>query len=385
MLEAPGGLTQGRGAARPTGPCPKPSVTIFTSFKQAEASWRDLEGKAACHVFQTFDWLHMWRQTMGKDAEPQIVMMTDAAGAPQLLLPLSLERRRGLRILRFMGGIVTDYNAPVLCRGLGASIDALWPSVLDALPPADLVWFEKMPLEVDGVPNPCLALPGCRPSENAHELRLGATYEDYKARHDAAFFRDTRRKRRRLSELGSICCRVARPEDVGAMMSAVVRQKVERWRKTGHRDLSGVAGLWAFYEALARSSLGHLSALYVDDEIVAAHLGVFFRGRLYFLLPCFAGGVWRKYSPGRLHLEELILWGYANDVAVVDLTIGDEPYKLQWCDNITPLYECLMPLTWRGRAFRRLVTLLRAAKQQGFLRRGARIARSLAGRVRQAR
>ena len=67
-----------------------------------------------------------------------------------LILPLGIYRRGWLRVLRFLGGVVTDYNAPLIDPDFAwrigeAEFAALWRRILDLLPGVDLVWLRRMP------------------------------------------------------------------------------------------------------------------------------------------------------------------------------------------------------------------------------------------------
>jgi CelD/BcsL family acetyltransferase involved in cellulose biosynthesis len=322
---------------------------LFETLDEARDIWRAFERDAACYVFQTYDWQRLWYNCMGAQTKVCILVLSDVTG-PLMLCPLAIERRHGIRLLRFLGGPVTDYHAPMLRRGSEVAATEVWTAIVGGLPTFDLAWFEKMPVDIEDSANPFIQLPHAHHTSNAYSADLGRSYDEYRACHSAAFFRDTRRHRRRLSEVGTIRYEVAgaRTDEI---MAALVKQKTRRYRDTGAPDLFQIPGLLQFYQALARMPFGHLSALRVNDDIVAAHLGAVFRRRIYWLMPTFEVGPWEKFSTGRLLLEDLMQWGYGHDVRIFDLTFGDEPYKLKWSDKVTPLYETLIPATYIGAAY----------------------------------
>ena len=68
-------------------------------------------------------------------------------------------------MLRFSGGVVTDYNAPLIDRTFAARTDAaqiarLWAIVLDLLPRVDLVWLRRMPAAIEEHPTRSPPCPG---------------------------------------------------------------------------------------------------------------------------------------------------------------------------------------------------------------------------------
>ena len=65
-----------------------------------------------------------------------------------MLLPLCLIRKRGIVTVEFPDLDVSDYNAPILAPDFLPTKDefaALWGSILQALPRADMIKFEKIP------------------------------------------------------------------------------------------------------------------------------------------------------------------------------------------------------------------------------------------------
>jgi CelD/BcsL family acetyltransferase involved in cellulose biosynthesis len=75
------------------------------------------------------------------------------------------------------------------------------------------------------------------------------------------------------------------------------------------------------------------------------------RKRFVSLLPAIDRDKWYKYSPGLLHVEEMINWSIENGMDVFDLGVGDEPYK-ELLENVKlPLYRVEYPRTLVGRSY----------------------------------
>ena len=136
-------------------------LSIYSTPGDCEAIWRDAVERCAGTLFQCFEWHAAFHATIGvaEGVEPQIVHLADHTGRTLLLLPLAICREGRLRVLRFSGGVVTDYNAPLIDRTFAARTDAaqiarLWAIVLDLLPRVDLVWLRRMPAAIEDAPNP---------------------------------------------------------------------------------------------------------------------------------------------------------------------------------------------------------------------------------------
>jgi CelD/BcsL family acetyltransferase involved in cellulose biosynthesis len=358
-------------------------IRIFHSVDEAEPVWRAAQEACACHVFQTIEWLSTWQMTLGATGriEPRIVQIVDADGIALVLLPLGIQRRGGVSCLSFLGGDVTDYQAPLIRADFARRLDAkaftdLWSRILAALPRVDIVALTKMPAMIADTVNPWVALAEAKPVWSAHAATLGLSFADFKKHRSARIFTDSDRQCRRLSKLGEVSFHVAEiPETAIEIFRLLARQKSRRWQETGSRDLFAEPGYRAFYELLmarhCHSGLAHASAFQVGGTVVATHCGMIFRGRFYYLMPGHEAGDWTKYSVGRLLLQNLVEWSISHGLATFDMTIGDEPYKQQWADHSIPLYDWVYAVTLRGKAYlagRQALTRLR-----GWARRHQRL------------
>src|SRR5512135_404768 len=89
------------------------AVEIFAELAQTETVWRDLELQHHLSTpYQRFDFLGPWQQMVGTRAglQPLVTVAYDRDRVPFLLLPLVLQRTRGIRIARFMGGKHATFN-----------------------------------------------------------------------------------------------------------------------------------------------------------------------------------------------------------------------------------------------------------------------------------
>lgn len=124
----------------------------------------------------------------------------------------------------------------------------------------------------------------------------------------------------------------------------------------------------------------HLSALKLDDTILAAHWGYVVGGRFYYLMPSFEGGDWNRYSADRLLIEHLLEWSFERGLEAFDFTVGDEDYKSEFCDLTIPLYSAIMLVSVSGRIYANVFAAkmrLQKTRAWPILRRhllGARIA-----------
>src|SRR5580704_14923042 len=154
-------------------------LSVHQSFEECEALWRAAVKTCSCFAFQTFEWQSTWCATIGQaeGVRTYIVHLADSTGRTLLFLPLGIYSRKGLWFLSFLGGIVTDYNVPIIDPQFASEISKsefsrLWAAILDLLPRVDVVWLQRMPHLIDHTRNPMIMLPGARHTENAHAAIL---------------------------------------------------------------------------------------------------------------------------------------------------------------------------------------------------------------------
>jgi CelD/BcsL family acetyltransferase involved in cellulose biosynthesis len=354
------------------------TITIYPSLAAAESAWRAAVKRCACFVFQTFEWNATWRETVGRGAtiSEQVIHLTAADGRTLMLLPFAIRQTPRLRVLEFLGGSLTDYNAPLIDADFAYAIGdrqfaRLWRAMTSVLPAFDAVWLVRMPKTIDGASNPLAALSWVRHTDDAYAARLPESFKEFTATRSTQFFAQIRRHRRRLEKHGDV--NVSFPAEPGERLEVIrvlADQKSSWLRSNGYDDPFRHEATREFYERLAaqQPQAGRIlvACLRVGDQVAAALWGAVFGRRYYFLLPSYSEA-WKNYSAGRI-LTESVLQRCIDqgDVSVFDLTIGDEGYKRVWSDHSLALHEYLEARTAKGLAFvwyRRLRSAIRSNRR----------------------
>jgi CelD/BcsL family acetyltransferase involved in cellulose biosynthesis len=97
--------------------------------------------------------------------------------------------------------------------------------------------------------------------------------------------------------------------------------------------------------------------------MAAANVGLRFRDCYSLILSSYQDGDIARFGPGRAHLHELLRQTIERGFRCFDFTIGDEPYKRDWCDTEMKLYDYLAAATMRGRLVVATTTALRRLKR----------------------
>ena len=348
-------------AASPARTRPATELTLHRSVAAAEADWRALEQVADCTPFQTLDWLGAWDRHVGtpQGVQPAIVVGR-RGGEIVFLFPLAVERGRFARRLTFLGQELCDYNAPLLAPGFAETLDAeafaaLWGEVralLQADPQLrhDIVELTKMPDTVGTQANPFLHLGATLNPSGAYQAQVGTDWEKfYTAKRSSATRRRDRTKVKKLGELGEVSFVTPQEGDTPATLHTLIVQKRAAFARMGVPDIFARPGHVAFFHEIAgKRNFVHISRLDVGATQAAVNLGLTFRDCYYHILASYDDGEVSRFGPGAAHLRDLLRYATEHGMPRFDFTIGDEPYKRDWCDNEQKLYDHVAAATWRG-------------------------------------
>lgn len=342
-------------------------LKFCSTFDESREEWLRLEKSAVFYYFQSFLWLSEWYCRIGINAisEPYIILAYKN-NEPMALFPLCINRMYNFfRIITWMGGKLSDYNAPLYSKHLTEDEkNEITEKVLAGLGKSrgiDLLFFKNVPeLLDDGSINPMINNKVVLPCTHARDY-LYAPYmalSDWESCYSKVCKRlknDSARARRRLSECGPVEFKIARDADeVKRITGIMIRQKVERFIEMGVDNIFKDADYQDFFIRLGQRAYNagylHLSWLNLNNTPVAVHWGILFNSRLYYLMPSYDAG-YRSFSPGRLLMEDLIRWCCNNSIKYFDFCLGDEKYKNDWTDSKMMLYCFTKPITVKGSIF----------------------------------
>jgi CelD/BcsL family acetyltransferase involved in cellulose biosynthesis len=357
VLAAEAGLMETRENSRASGF----RVEFVRDWKQAAARWNDL-GNAT--PFQNGQWLDAWYGAFANTpgVEPLIAIISHAATHElAALLPLIRRTQNGIRIVEPADLDLTDYNAPML--GAASPRDAkaaraLWKDLRDALKRlpggADLIRLRKMPVELDGRPNPLALLDGAGPCAlNGNIVTTGDDFDAWRFTLERTVRKELERSWRVFTRGAAAAFRIVTDKDEALrMLSTMETQQGERMQHLGLNFILNDETYAAFYRNLVSDNVENgyavLSALTVGDEVVATLLGVRQDSRYVMVRISNAGDKWSNCSPGRLIIERTMAALHKDGIRQFDFSIGNYAYKRRFGVERVPLVDFTAALSWRG-------------------------------------
>jgi CelD/BcsL family acetyltransferase involved in cellulose biosynthesis len=357
------------------------NLSLHGDLGAIEQEWRTFEPRAACTVFQHFDWLAKWQRHVGsrRDTIPAILCGRDGDARLLFVLPLAIETRGPVRRLVWLGSELCDYNAPMLCERFARQLDPgafarLWRDIIAMLLTNsryrfDLIDLQKMPATIGPHRNPFLDLPVLVNPSGAHIATLESDWDRfYAAKRSASTRKRERGKLKQLAQHGAIrFAHVRDGADVARTMDTLISQKEHSFARMGVENIFARPGYREFVLDVAADpglrELVHVGRMDVGSTVVATNLGLTFRGCYYLMFSSYQDGDLARFGPGRAHLHELLRYAIDRGFGRFDFTIGDEAYKREWSDIELKLYDHLAANTVRGWAVVATIAAFRKTKR----------------------
>lgn len=335
------------------------TACVSTATEQALAAYDAFCRTALFAPAQSAQWVRHWTEQIRPDAILATLMLGDR---PVLALPLEIERYGPFKVARFMGGRHANGNFAavdpaslneVACPHIRTLFDAL----AAARPDIDVVALQRLLPDLDGAANPLAKLPSFASPNLSLAVDLDGGFEAVLARMNGKRKRKKNRSQtRKFEAAGSFRCLQARtPEEVHSLLYAFFAMKEFRFQRMGIANVFGDPQVRIFFHKLFAEALKEsepsflLHGLEVAGKLRAV-TGSSVSGRR---LICEFGAISEDdlahASPGDFLFFENIRQACEKGFSVYDFSVGDEPYKRQWCDIEVRHLDSLVPLTLKGR------------------------------------
>ncbi len=337
------------------------SIRIVRGELPAEyrGQWQTLMTDAISTPFQSPQWLCDWQTHVGdaQEAEP-ITVFCFHRGELAAVLPLSRQVKWGCCILGWRGNEVNDYGAPVISADVARLLDqsettALLAQVAKALGGIDLIHLTKQPTTFGGIDNPFVLPRSLLYHAGAHRIILGSDWTTYyNSQRSGKSRRRLREKASALQKLGPVSLRFAQNgRQKAELVDMCLGLKVRQIERLGHWN--------PFHDERVRTLLASHAFEDRKDAVWAVSLDVggtpsaiafgFTSGSGWLLYQmAMTEGPASQHSPGIHLLHHLMQHCISLGVPCLDLSLGDESYKIDWCNEHVSLMTSVVPLSPSG-------------------------------------
>lgn len=355
-------------AVRPDIRNPFATVRVSRQFDpDLRARWRAFESVALFSPYQCLEWYECWLGTAGRARHevPLVVEAFDAEGTLTLILPLVAARRGPVVIAKFPGDKHTNANFPLIHPNVVVGeevIGALLARLAESAPGIDLYWFDALPAQWSGRPNPLL-----RASRSPHSAT--GSVIDLRLDHVNSRLSRQRSSHRKLIKLGARIRRVEGQAEVNTAMAAFFDQKSAWFRDRRLPDAFGRLGVTAFLAKLFNRTEGvaELYALDLEGTPVAVAGLLVTAGRACLMFISYDGRhPWARLGLGTHLVRSLIQLMGHRGIAQFDFGLGDAEYKRLLGADTERFFVLAQPITVKGRVA--AIALLTASRMKALLK-----------------
>lgn len=327
----------------------------------AEGGFTGLNTDRWMTPFQQHGWRDYWQQKVGNNQGmlPITVIVTHRH-RPIAILPMAVHKLQGLRVLAWHAAAQSDYCAPVIDRNhLNAfceiNFEILLKQIARRIGNIDLIYLNKQPMKIEGRHNPLLLDKGFGYHVGSHAINFnpGETWEQFLFRkRSPSTLRQLRKKERQLATFGAVGFRVASTSnDARAIAKHCLSAKSRQLAKLGHNDPFSLPGVRDFLIDFIADGFGQstwATALTLNGELLATSIGMASQNEWLLYQMAMEGDHVASCSPGSQLFSRVMQHCVDHHIDRLDLGLGDERYKLEWCDEHETLQVSVLPLTVKG-------------------------------------
>jgi CelD/BcsL family acetyltransferase involved in cellulose biosynthesis len=345
-------------------------VTERAAFDALEGEWNELFDRAGrpAQVFQTFNWNWHWANHYlgsspgGIDGLKLSIVTGRRDGKLIMIWPLVSERVRGITQIFWMGEPVSQYGDVIIDDVTDARevMRAGW-TFLAAQAKGDVVRLRRV--RSDAAVAPLMEEIGARITDRQKapylDLASAPSYAKYEERFAGHTRRNRRRLARRLEERGPIQFeRHKGGAEARALAVKALELKSEwlQYRGLVSHAISDARMARFFADAAAgdtKTTNCIVSVLKSNGEAAALEVSFTCKGRLAMHVIVYSLK-FEKSGAGVLLMEKSLRDGYPDGVGVYDMLAPGDPYKLDWADGTSDVFDWVKPLSLAGFTYSRV-------------------------------
>lgn len=327
-------------------------------FAEIGAAWNALWRRGDGLIFQSHDWVAAWWRTVpGRDGRQLRIGLIWRGEELVAVLPLAIQRRKGLRFLEWAANDCTDY-ADVLVdpRCAPAAVSRLWRQLV-AAGGFDVCFLNRLRPDAKfrallNAPDGPRLLPNRRTelcSQVAGDWATGARWFETQSKKTRQNYR---RGRKALDESGSIVFRLLPLDEPAGPVLARLAELKRQWLADNGRVSplfdAGAPALPALVEVLAKAGVLRIFVLECNGTTIAISVNFVQHGTLMAFLTSYDPN-FERGSPGMVLLMDYVQWSIDQGQQMVDFLCGEEPFKVRFATQTITLSSVMQAATLKGR------------------------------------
>jgi len=326
-------------------------IKIFNNFdSNIETIWDEFEKESNNYCFQNFYWLKNWHLNLNNKTNIKIFnVLVYQSKKIVMIVPLCVEKKNGLKILKWQGGNRSDYMGCLLTPNFSIekkNFIEIWKKIKKEIKLFDIIYFQRQPKKILDNINPFFYYLKNYEDYVTNSIALEEDFNIFLNKNiKNKFISDTKRRINGLEKIGKLEFKIIDNTldlKIRSTIEKIFTEKALRLKKYNLKNPFNEEAkkfYLNFKNQFFKNGYSHLSKLVVGETIISYHWGVVYKNVFYHLVPTITDSEYIKYAPGRIHLQNLIKWATSQNILKFDFTIGDEQYKKDWANSSEHLYS----------------------------------------------
>ena len=317
---------------------------IFNQFKnKLKEDWLALEANGNFFFFQKYYYAKNLIKTLKINLF--FIAVVYDKNKPVAIFPLEIKSYKKVKILQWLGSNQIDYCCPIVKNDIFKSyqkFEFIWKKILKKIDNFDIIFLNKQPEYIEKTLNPFVQFLKNSFHSKVYQIELSKIDDDLSYIKNNKFISEFKRTKKKLTENYQVEFQNYFLANQIDLIDKIIIKKISSLdiRGISHSINDDAINL---YKNLCRTYPDKLVAgvLKINNEIIAACIGVIENRRFYYLIPVIFSDKYNSFSPGKLLIYKLIAWSKNNKVDSFDFGIGVELYKKYWSNYSIRIFRHL--------------------------------------------
>lgn len=345
-----------------------------TNITDCEQIWKVFQINAICTPYQQYDWLKPWYDYIAHSirAQPKIILGYSANDKLIFILPLMLREKFGVIYCEWLGGKVQNINSGLydpdwLTQCDENCFNEVLKLIQDIFCQVDVFDFSYNPQGLYGCKNPFFTN---RFTNKSIHLLFEKNLVQFKKSGKIKVFdgKTNRRNRKRFRQLEAqfedvkvMNCN-SRTENTNAL-EAFLKFSADRFPTKGIANEFSSYKMQAFLKAVSENGVLKFKTIEAENITIAVLGYLKYNDYWSGFIQSVDTRTLTKGSPGKFLLHSFIEDAFADNVDLIDIGLGKEPYKQAHFDAVQ-MHDVLIAYSIKGNLAKTYLLVKRGTMRQ---------------------
>jgi len=318
---------------------------FFNEFsKELEQIWVRLENNGDFYFFQRYQYAK--NLVSNFNVKSLIIVVVYKKNIPIAIFPLELKNYKKIKVLQWLGTNHSDYCGPLISKDNvipEEHFKLTWKNITQAIKGFDIIILNKQPEYINSIINPFVQFLSNDYHSKVHQIHIMNDNEDYLFDlQNKKFSSELKRTKKKLFKEHKVKFCNNLLLDQNNLIEKIITKKISLLKKN-KLSHSINENFIIFFNNLSKFYPKKVFAntLEINNEIIAANIGIIDNQRYYYLLPVILSEKFNSYSPGKILINEIINWSKKKELKIFDFGIGEEVYKKYWSNSTMKIFRCI--------------------------------------------